>query len=427
METAYPSTTTPTSTAPTLWIRNPEFCIHECIEESVFNFVWDGPYLHKRSLDPVKFAETWCTGFHWRTMTVFDSDDTALETRWDGTRVLHDVWAYGDELANLEECLANNAGTDRMVVIMRIPDLRDSISKAFVRMLSEMRKDYPTSPIHIHALYGWSWLFGFNWSSVDIDPRAAARGGQVHMPNGKRVKHQRVSEMPEWVNVVGMRVRDLQTPRLRCIFNIRSAQWAAVNYNETPLFATRFTPVRPGAAIEGRRRRVFFRYVEPEDGDKLACDTCSLAVSCRYYREGAVCAVPDSDLADLADYFNTRDADAIIEGLGDLLASQMLRLQNGMELESKKGGDLSPAVTTLFDKIFKDGVTLAKLINPMLAKPALQINVANAGDLPSAGNKQALMAAVIGELEARGVARADITEEMVTGLLEERAAQVALG
>jgi hypothetical protein len=140
-----------------------------------------------------------------------------------------------------------------------------------------------------------------------------------------------------------------------------------------------------------------------------------------------VCAVPDSDLADLADYFNTRDADAIIEGLGDLLASQMLRLQNGMELESKKGGDLSPAVTTLFDKIFKDGVTLAKLINPMLAKPALQINVANAGDLPSAGNKQALMAAVIGELEARGVARADITEEMVTGLLEERAAQVALG
>lgn len=399
--------------------------MRECIEEGFYSYIFDEPYVTKRSLDPILFVGAWCSAAPWRVMTVLDTDETAIEHRSTGEKIVHDIWSYGDPFDDLENLLAENAGTDRMVIIMRTPDLRQGPGKRFLRLCRDLQEDFPDSKMHIHGLYSWAYLFGMNWASVDIEPRVSARGGQVNTPNGKRVKHQNISQMPEWVHVLGMRVVDLQKPRLRCIYNLRSADWAAKNYKLTPRFTTLY---KPRNAFEPKKpRRVFFRYVEPEEGDKLVCNTCSLADHCRFYREGAICAVPDSDVANLADYFNTRDADAVLEGLGELLATQLGRLQRGMDQEeAEEKAELSPAVTTLFDKIFKDGVALAKLIDPMLAKPALQINLQGQQQVPPPVNKQALIAAVVRELEARGVPRDEITPEMVQELLEERAAQAAL-
>src|SRR5690606_39286766 len=63
-----------------------------------------------------------------------------------------------------------------------------------------------------------------------------------------RRRHTRFSR--DWSSDVcssdlGMRVRDLELPRNRCIFNLRSALWAAENYKETPKFATKFVPRGP--------------------------------------------------------------------------------------------------------------------------------------------------------------------------------------
>ena len=413
---------------PTIWVRNPEYCVRECLEVGISSYIWDEPYLLKKGMDHLAFMRLWCAGMDWRSLVVNDESETAIETRADEMTLKHEVWTYGQPITKLEEKVKKVAHTGRMVIIMRLPSMKTGIGKNFMRLLDEIQQDYPDSIIHIHALYSWSLLFGMDWRSVDIEPRAAARGGTIHMPNGKRVRHTRATEMPEWVSVTGMRVRDLELPRNRCIFNLRSALWAAENYKETPKFATKFVPRGPFSK-KSRSKRIFFHLVEPEDGDKLLCNTCSLTDNCRYYREGAICAVPDSEVADLATYFNTRNADAIIEGLGELLSTQAARLQRGMNHESNSDdGELDPAVTNLFDKMFKNGERLAKLINPALAKPGLQINVANIGagvtptSLTGENIKPAVMAAIVGELEAMGYARHEITPELIEELLTKKAA-----
>lgn len=126
--------------------------------------------------------------------------------------------------------------------------------------------------------------------------------------------------------------------------------------------------------------------------------------------------MPDSDPQPLSNYFQTRDADTIISGLGTLLAAQTHRLEAGMKRESDNDDKLDPEVTKILNGVFDRGVVLAKLLNPALTKPTVQIN----HNTLNAGSPQQLMASIVDALEAQGIPRDKITPEMIEAVINEQ-------
>ena len=106
----------------------------------------------------------------------------------------------------------------------------------------------------------------------------------------------------------------------------------------------------------------------------------------------------------------------IIDGLGTLMAANTHRLERGLRYE-EMDGDLSPEVSKMMGQVFDQGVKLAKLIDPNLSGGAkVQVNV-NGAAAVSTTNPRQLIASAVRELRARGIAREDITQEMIQGLL----------
>lgn len=125
--------------------------------------------------------------------------------------------------------------------------------------------------------------------------------------------------------------------------------------------------------------------------------------------------MPGSETNGLAKYFQSRDSDRIIDALGTVLAAQASRLERGMQVEDEFS-ELDPEVTKLMNQVFTNGVKLAKLVNPNLTKPLVQINNGAAAAV-SGSNPQQLMAAVVRAIEDTGVKREDITQQMVESML----------
>lgn len=129
--------------------------------------------------------------------------------------------------------------------------------------------------------------------------------------------------------------------------------------------------------------------------------------------------MPDSESAELATYFGTRNSDTIIDGLGTLLQAQSRRLKRAMEFE-EKNEMLDPEVTRIIAQLFEQGRKLALLVDPNLAasqKSNFNINLNQQNNTIQASNPQELMAAIVQQLEAKGVPRSQITPDMVRKLL----------
>lgn len=131
--------------------------------------------------------------------------------------------------------------------------------------------------------------------------------------------------------------------------------------------------------------------------------------------------MPDSEPAELAKYFNTRNSDSIIDGLGVLMATQTDRLKRGLEKENDSER-LDPEVSKIIKNLFDSGVKLAKLVNPALAAagaPKFNLNQQfnNNGGTLIAASPNELASKIVAQLEARGIKRSQITPEMVQELM----------
>lgn len=429
-----------------VWFRNPAAYIKELVECEQFHIAWDRGFLIKKAIDPIKHASLYYgESYPWRILTVGQQGTAEYRNgdTLDKPTAVYPTWAYGEDASILEDMIENPAGADRAacsdpkcsgderpvwgqehrVVITELPNSSSGPGRKFLRYLKELQEDHPECIIHVHGLYGWRVAFGLGWGAADVEPRTAAQKGKVHLPSGGEQLYERVQAHPTWVTVLGFRPVDLAVPRNRCMYNIKSAVWAAENYIKLYKFKTSGMHTvdhtssdddhEPATALT-----VFTKRVKPAAGDKLACDTCSLQLECKYYRKGAVCSVPGAEPAELARFFKTRDSDMIIDGLGTLLAANTRRLQSGMQAE-EFDGDLNPEVTKMMNQIFSQGVQLAKLVNPDLrGGTKVNVNVGNGGAAAvSVSNPNVLMGAMIRELEARGVSRDKITTEMIEGML----------
>ena len=430
------------------WFRNPRDYIRELVEVGAYWLAWDRGTLLKYKIDPISFAELYYSKtYPWRMLLVGEQGTAELRPGASMARptAVYPTWAYGDETALLEEVVTQPIGEDidlcttdecapderpvygqeHRVVITNAPSASTGPGRRFLTYLKELQEDNPECIIHLHGAYSWRVAFGQGFGSADVQPRVTAQKGKVSLPSGREVKYEEVQKNPKWVTALGFKPVDLKIPRNRCMFNIKSAMWAAENYrNLFALPASRGITTRvpvdletPDASYKPPEAKTIVTK-KPSDGDKHICDSCSLALSCSYFRAGAVCSVPGAEPKPLAEYFNTRDSDQIISGLGILLQAQTRRLERGLREEEIEG--IHPEVTKLINSLFDRGVALAKLVNPALRKPELAINVGPGGmaAVVTGSNPRTLMASVVRALEERGVPRDKITPDMVANLLE---------
>jgi hypothetical protein len=206
------------------------------------------------------------------------------------------------------------------------------------------------------------------------------------------------------------------------MFNIKSAVWCGEQFDKLYNFRVHKnavvdhqTPDKDYKAPETKSQ--FTKKLPAKEGDKIQCNTCSLQLDCKHFRDGAVCSLPDAEPTELARYFKTRDAGLIIDGLGTLLAANTRRLESGLR-EEDAFGELNPEVSKIMNQVFTQGVQLAKMLDPSLrGGPSVQVNVGNAQAQVAGANPQQLVAAAFRALEAQGFSREEITPQMVQDLL----------
>lgn len=165
----------------------------------------------------------------------------------------------------------------------------------------------------------------------------------------------------------------------------------------------------------------------PETMDKILCDSCSLAPSCKYVRDRGVCIVPSSETKGLARLFGTRDVDTLKEALQGVLATQATRhavLAESWDADfadAEQGYrskiDKSKHLTELENSLTRGVEALIKIMDPsqrignLPATNATQINVYNPATL---------VADVVKRLEAAGIDRASISPAMVIEAAREQ-------
>lgn len=428
------------------WLRNPFNYAREVAEVGHLNLAWDRGLLVKKTIDPVKHAKLFF-GEHgdWRLLLVGEQGTAELDSEHDfeHPKAVYPTWKYGESFELLEEMIQFPLGEDReaceadvppderpvygqdhRVLLTELPPGQLASSKAFLRRVAELQEDYPDCKLHLHGTYSWRIAFGLGFASADVDPRIDASKGKVVLPTGKIIAWERAIGSLQWVNLLGTSVTDLKVARNRCMFNIRSAVWASKHFQENVRFKSRGNePVDHSApmAITPVGRSIHSGNGKLQPGDKIICNSCSLAQGCKYYREGAVCSVPGTDSSALAKAFQSRDSDRIIDGLGSLMAVGVTRTERAL-VNEEEYDEIDPEVTKMLGQLFAQGEKLAKLVNPALrGGTRVQVNVGANGAAITNGTPNQLMASIVASFESRGIDRRDITPQMIQDELAARA------
>lgn len=411
-----------------LWFRNCSNYVNEIIEENEYHVVFDVGYLVRRKIDPIKWMDLkFGTQFPWRLMLIGDESQGANEYRPGVPTPVakYPVWSCDKNTTLLQMLLETRQ--HEYIVLVNFPHMKHAGSAAWLNEISILQEQYPETKLHLHGLYGFKQLFGFSFKSVDWNPRDDAAHGKVYLANGKKIEIEKITEVHSGLLAYcGMSLAQLDEPRNRCIFNIRSARRASYSFRKEVLYSTDpkdftgldiHTPEKDFKSVVNNR--IFLRNKLPiQGGDKFHCDTCTLALDCKLYRKGAVCAVPGSEGVSLSAYFNTRNSDTILDGLSKVMQVQAARVEEDIQNESitgRRNKDINKDLKSLFDQ----GTKLAKLVDPTLRgtnQTNVQVNVG--GEIGSVTSPKALISGAIRELELRGIPRSNITPEMIQGLLE---------
>jgi hypothetical protein len=431
-----------------VWFRDPYNYVRELIECGQGLIAWNRGVLIKRSIDPVSWAQL----YYGESMPVrqlcIGSQGTAEVGPGRGLDhpiAVYPTWTYGDPLVYLEDMLARPVGQDmhactdlnlarderpvfgqeHRVVVTGLPNLSSGLGRNLITILKHLQEDHPEANLMLHGTYSFKMCFGLGFRSADVEPRTGAASGTLLLANGAEANYKRVQKEPTWLKAVGMTPGDLDVPRNRCIFNIRSAVWSAANLAKVKNFrSTRHENVDT--------KTPDVNYVMPEGrniipaklgrvGTKVVCNACTLQLSCKQFRRDEVCSLTDSDTGKLARLFGTRDSRGIVDGLQALAMLQANRLETAVSIEEELG-DISPEVSKLINSLFSQGVTLAKLLDPTLRGGGVKVQVGvvngQATAAVSTSTPAELTGNVVRALEAQGIPRDKITPQMVMATIE---------
>ncbi len=440
-----------------VWFRNPIFYINECEELNQWNFVFDQGFLMNQDCN----IDRWLAlnvdpSVNYRVMVTSSNGamsyaNRAIEIRpgftHDEPSAVYPLWSHElGTLDDLEKMMRYSPGQDAAAcsntnriqnqrpvlgqehrVVIVAPKSNSPEGKKLIRILSEMQTEYPDCTLHLHGSYGFGVMFGHDFKSVDVEPRELARGGKIITGGGFDGLWENVYErFPLWVKASEYTAADLAVPRYRCMFNMKSALWAAQYFKQNVKFKVHarpgmvFDPMDPYGSLDTATDHRPPYQGDPQPGDMLACDRCSLSSSCKFYRVDAVCSLPKSEGEELVGRFRTRDSSQIIDALGDMLDRQQARAERGIEQEIQDE-KLDPEVTKIINGVIDRGVKLALLVDPALhPKTGVVVNTQiNNGGVHAlgTGNMQELAGRAVAQLEAAGYARSEISMEMIQAVI----------
>lgn len=425
-----------------LWWRNPLYFLPHVTKKTLLLTSWNELFLHRKRLDPLRINSMhYADGIPWRTIIVRADNRSAYELRPGSTHIApyheHEVWAYGHSDELLEEKIAAVRGTaDPRIIIVDLPKFQ-RLNWPFYKWMSEVQEDNPDIIFHAHGLFGFTNIFGLGWRAADYDPTTICQSGGFILPCGKHLCRRFLHEkdLPlwnKWAGLVGWTADlDDKTFSDRLDLTIESAIWASRHFMED--FHFKFQkmngdrPYKTARAISNAHAVSPFTSVKtpPMLGDKLLCDRCSLAPTCRLYREGSVCTLSGSESVELAKHFKTRDSSVVISGLSQLMETQAERLRLGVDAE-KDVGELDPRVSRVWKDMFEAGVKLAKLVDPSLngSSPGGGTTFIGSVSFVDAGSTSDRVAAAMAALEHMGIPREHITNDMLEAVLEGKAVPI---
>lgn len=444
-----------------VWFRNPYNYIREILEVPEARWViWDRGLAMKRQIDPQKHGNLYFgKNPDWRALVCGDQGcaEVNFEHGMENPVAVYPVWVYGeDDLNDLENMIVRPVGEDRAacsaqtardetpvfgqehrIIINGLNKINNQKSvKVLINNIREIQEEYEHkgSIIQVHGSYSYSSMFARGLGATDIDPRTDASMGRIVLPPGKKVTAERAHLVTHWINLLGMTPPEMKIPRNRCIFNIKSALWAGENWSTDLKFKTTTTvnlvpdSTRRASLGNGKtgRARAILGNLPVLPGDKVVCNSCSLAEKCKLYREDAVCTVPESEVSSLAEYFQSRDADTIIDALGTVLGAQAERLKRGVQME-EDFGELDPHVSKMLNDLFKNGKDLAKLIDPKLGASPVTVNVGAQAPVIEGGNMKGLMSKVVAAIQHEtGLPVEEITNDLIVSKLAQMTNQSSI-
>lgn len=454
-----------------VWYRDPFSWIRDAEAEGIDRYLLSKSELAHRKMDPIAYMrqqfahstirpEFMVSGREGAALyDIFSHVDQpkAFWPRWDMTLdPLDDLVGLLGSPVGLDQDICTDEltptslrpvfGQEHRVIIGNVPNQLLNVNKAFMRNVVSVCQEFPDAKIHINGSSTFSVVFGLGFASCDLQPRQMAMT-QLRAPNGIAMNQNHPEEYARftpWINLLGMTLADLKELRARIVYQIRAIEWAKKYYTSDLRVKSKYKPNLAEASVSEAAfryqpaRRVQFNNKLTvakksvglksapgyEDTDYVLCNGCIFRTSCKLARDGFVCTAGGSKVEDLAKHFGTRSADRIIDGLGKLLELQATRVEVAAA-EEQAEGETNPEVTRQINSLFANGVKLAKLIDPSLNGKGVEVNIGvgtggNATVVASSDPRQ-MVAGAIRALEDAGVPRADITSDMITGLLTNMA------
>lgn len=434
-----------------LWVRNPGNYIREANAAGCLNIVFDGGYLHKRRMNVFRFMGLHLPHEPWEVIIIDNYGSRHHLPGVESPIGVYPTWdAHGDSMSMLEDWLANPVGEDEKlcadektpfecrpvfgqehrVIIHNLPSASLPYGKEFLRKVNALQADYPKAKILVHGSYARKAMGTLDIAEWDIEPRTDASKGTIWLPNGRDLNKPQFKKSTPWIELLGFTPAQLAEPQQRCIFNIRAAQWLLEKPSDSYVMKT--NDVRPDPTVPDAE------YRPPTDGkhmmtrvkrtnllgDKVDCNTCSLAAACKFYRKDSVCTLPGSEMSDLAQMFQSRDSATILDGLARVTALAARRTERAINDEEDFG--LDPEVTKMLAQTFNFAERYAKLNDPFLrASVSFQHLVSRTGDTAVPGKVQVselsaadAAAMAMEHYEKLGISRGDITKDMVVNYIK---------
>lgn len=456
--------------APQLWVRDPIDYLETILDTpwATVRTVWSSEFLLETGVSPRKALSVLIPGGNWEALAL-DAEWAYFMTGKDRKTRKWPRWTYGDDLKRLMELFASSK---RFVVDFPGLNVPKRDRDEFANYYHNFQRACPDAKPHIHGAVAYSKSIGLHPYSCDLDPTHLPDRNSVQLPNGRLVGERELKKIldPEasaavkkehqyWLKMIGYSsFHQVEAYASKVRFEFASMSWAVQNWDTITDATIHGIPrvKKPTSYTDEEMDKSFLERLSEMSGpddvyrpkgnadrgswrwygrkplptDRIACDTCSLADVCRAFRQGSVCAVPGTEGDSLQKRFGTRSSSSIISGLQELTKINVKRIERALQVEEenweyenedgqKTRAHLDPELTKLIDKTVQHGEKIAKLVDPRLRPgPAAQVlinnqNGAGGQNQLAHATPQQMTAAVVRELESRGVKREDITPEVI--------------
>jgi hypothetical protein len=457
-----------------LWLRNPHLHFRDAIASGYSRFVYTRAQCTTARLDAVSWLRKNTMSADVKAeLLLIGPQGAAHYDVWTSHRepkAVYPVWQPNRPLGELQDLMMSpiaemdqkefdtlppglrpNPAQQHMVVIDKLPAIIHGTTRKLVQDIRMLAASNPNCKLHLHGIQHFPTMFQFGFGSVDFDPTyPTMQAIRLFLPNGMILHDKNKPEWAayeDWITMLGFQFRQVvRDKRVLTAFNIRSADWASRWFTDDLRIKMRYQPtfddqMRPRADYRpsestlrnGRRlitvaRRSLLIMNENKQADFFLCDGCIYRTSCKFARANSVCTYQGAETVGLAETFGSRHADTIITGLSDLLKMQADRTERSIESEDDQG-EVNPEVTKQINALFKNGVMLAKLLNPELNGKGVTVNVGvngNAAVAVAASDPRQLVANAVAALERQGIPRNEITPDMIKLLLSPAQSQPAI-